>query len=83
MAPPSLSYTFGPGPLTPAVRALVAANVIGFVLTLAFPSLTIYLGLIPALVLERGWIWQPVTYMFQHGGMFHLLFNMLALWMFG
>ncbi|MCX6550373.1 MAG: rhomboid family intramembrane serine protease, partial [Acidobacteria bacterium] len=35
------------------------------------------------LVLERGWIWQPVTYMFQHGGMFHLLFNMLALWMFG
>ena len=28
-------------------------------------------------------IWQPVTYMFLHGGLTHLLFNMFALWMFG
>ena len=28
-------------------------------------------------------IWQPVTYMFMHGGIMHLLFNMFALWMFG
>lgn len=27
--------------------------------------------------------WQLVTHMFMHGGVFHLLFNMLALWMFG
>ena len=27
--------------------------------------------------------WQPVTYLFLHGDVFHLLFNMLALWMFG
>lgn len=27
--------------------------------------------------------WQLVTYMFLHGGFFHLLLNMLALWMFG
>ncbi len=27
--------------------------------------------------------WQLVTYMFMHGGLMHLLFNMLALWMFG
>jgi len=26
---------------------------------------------------------QIVTHMFMHGGFFHLLFNMLALWMFG
>jgi membrane associated rhomboid family serine protease len=38
---------------------------------------------VPALVVERWWVWQPVTYMFLHGGLFHLLFNMLALWMFG
>ena len=28
-------------------------------------------------------VWQLVTYMFMHGSMMHLLFNMLALWMFG
>lgn len=28
-------------------------------------------------------IWQPVTYMFLHGGLSHLFFNMFALWMFG
>lgn len=28
-------------------------------------------------------IWQPVTYMFLHGGFGHLFFNMFALWIFG
>ena len=27
--------------------------------------------------------WQLVTYAFLHGGVFHLFFNMLGLWMFG
>ena len=27
--------------------------------------------------------WQVVTYAFLHGGVFHLFFNMLGLWMFG
>jgi membrane associated rhomboid family serine protease len=40
-------------------------------------------GLIPAKVLEDFWFWQLVTYMFLHGGIFHWLFNMLVLWMFG
>ena len=28
-------------------------------------------------------IWQPITYMFMHGGFTHILFNMFALVMFG
>ena len=40
------------------------------------------LGLVPFLV-THGAIWQLVTYSFVHAGLFHLLFNMLALWMFG
>jgi membrane associated rhomboid family serine protease len=42
------------------------------------------LMLVPAQVV-RGALWQPVTYLFLHslGGPGHLLFNMLALWMFG
>jgi membrane associated rhomboid family serine protease len=69
--------------LTPAVKVLVMANVAGYLAAVVAPSLTLSLGLIPAAVVERLWLWQPVTYMFQHGGLFHLLFNMLALWMFG
>jgi len=38
--------------------------------------------LVPAYVLN-GMLWQLVTYMFLHAGVWHLVFNMLALWMFG
>jgi membrane associated rhomboid family serine protease len=79
----SFSYSFGPGPLTPAIKAIVAANVALFLVGSMVPSLTLAFGLRPAAVLEGLQIWQPVTYMFLHGGIFHLLFNMLALWMFG
>ena len=41
------------------------------------------LGLQPRLVVHRFFIWQLVTYLFLHGGWFHIIFNMFALWMFG
>jgi len=69
--------------LTPAVRLLVILNTAAYLLVLVVPALSDWLGLVPTLVFERWWFWQPVTYMFLHGGLFHLLFNMLALWMFG
>ncbi len=40
-------------------------------------------GLVPAQVIHRYWVWQPVTYLFLHGGLFHWLFNMFIFWMFG
>jgi membrane associated rhomboid family serine protease len=78
-----IQYQFGPGPLTPAVKALLIANGALFLAQLVMPALTSYGGLTPAAVLESLWIWQPVTYMFLHAGLTHLVFNMLALWMFG
>ena len=45
--------------------------------------LAFHLGLVPAQVLNHFWLWQPVTYLFLHGGIFHWLFNMFILWMFG
>jgi len=41
------------------------------------------LELAPVAVVQHFAIWQLVTYLFLHGGITHLLFNMLALWMFG
>jgi len=67
------------------MKALIAANVALFILT-QLPSgrvLTVWLGLLPADFVAQLRIWQPATYMFLHADLFHLLFNMLALWMFG
>lgn len=41
------------------------------------------LGLVPALVHQKLWLWQFVTYIFMHGHPLHLLLNMLILWYFG
>jgi membrane associated rhomboid family serine protease len=79
----SFGYSFGPGPLTPAIKALVIANVAMFVATLIVPAITLRLGLRPADMVGQLYLWQPFTYMFLHSGIFHILFNMLALWMFG
>jgi membrane associated rhomboid family serine protease len=42
-----------------------------------------YFGLIPVLVWKKYYLWQLATYIFLHGGITHILFNLLALWMFG
>src|SRR5688500_5378968 len=79
----SFAYSFGPGPLTPAIKVIVAVNVAAFLLAIVVPAITLRQGLRPADVVGGFALWQPVTYMFLHGGIFHILFNMLALWMFG
>ena len=91
-SPYASSFSFGPGPLSTALKALIGANVVMFLAQSVFPVLTEVFGLHPAwvipalstLVAEHAfWVWQLATYMFLHGGVFHILFNMLALWMFG
>lgn len=46
-------------------------------------ALNLYLGLVPALVLHYGFVWQLITYSFLHANLSHILVNMLTLWMFG
>jgi membrane associated rhomboid family serine protease len=78
-----LSYAFGPGPPSPAIKLLIFVNIGAFLLSLIVPDIIIRLGVVPREVFERLAIWQVVTYMFLHGDVFHILFNMLLLWMFG
>ncbi len=78
-----VAYAFGPGPLTRGIKALIWTNIAMFLVTFVVPGVVPYLGLMPAAVLERLFVWQPVTYMFLHGGVMHILINMLMLWMFG
>ena len=72
------------------VRRLVLACAGVFVLQTILDNFARNLGqaffafaaLTPQYVLH-GWIWQLVTYSFLHGGLGHLFFNMLTLWMVG
>lgn len=41
------------------------------------------MALTPRAVIELFMVWQLATYMFLHGGFSHIIWNMLALWMFG
>ena len=68
-------------PLTPWVKRLLIANVAVHVMAMATPLLHFYGALIPAAVGTRPW--TPITYMFLHAGLTHILFNMLGLFFFG
>jgi membrane associated rhomboid family serine protease len=81
--PSTIHYSFGPGPWSPAIKWIIIANVAMFLASYVYPPIILLLGLTPQEVIERQWIWQPVTYMFLHGGPIHILFNMLGIWMFG
>jgi membrane associated rhomboid family serine protease len=75
--------SLGPGKLTPAVKAIMIANVAVFVLTWFAPALVRQLGLRPADLFEQFAVWQLATYMFVHANVSHIFFNMLTLWFVG
>lgn len=67
------------------VSKIVIANIAVFILEILLNNTNFiyYLGLSPRLVVTRGFVWQLMTYMFLHGGFWHLAFNMFIIWMFG
>lgn len=73
---------FGPPVTPPVIKQILIANAIVFVAQFAQlvpPSLAAS----PAEFWTRGFLWQPFTYMWLHGGLGHVAMNMFALWMFG
>ncbi len=67
--------------MTPWVLQLLLLNGVAFVATAVVPGLFTSLMLVPALLAARPW--TLLTYMFLHGDLLHLLFNMIALFFFG
>jgi membrane associated rhomboid family serine protease len=76
-------FSFGYG-LTPMIKNLMIVMGAVFLLQMVVSyRISFYLGLVPILVWKKYFLWQLATYIFLHGGITHLLFNLLALWMFG
>lgn len=78
--------------ITPTVKKLIIINLAIWMLAVVIlqgfilkaPLVTNIFGFTPNRVFTEFWVWQPFTYMFLHSNeIFHVLFNMLALWMFG
>ena len=49
----------------------------------SYDFLVTYFGLIPGLVVAKGFVWQIFTYMFLHGNSMHIFFNMYGVFLFG
>jgi membrane associated rhomboid family serine protease len=82
--PGQLSYK--PSLFTDAIKTLISVNFAIFILQSISSSEIIFFsnfGLVPKLVWSQLKIWQPFTYMFFHGDIWHVLINMFVLWMFG
>lgn len=80
---------FGPGYITPVIKNLVVINGALFLLQSVLSRFFAFGDALPAifgvspLLIKKLCLWQPFTYMFLHGDMWHVIFNMLYLWMFG
>ena len=91
--PPGSGMRIGMPPLTPYLKTLmiVCGAVWLLQVVLSFAKFNIaglafeqIFGVVPVLVI-KGLVWQPLTYMFLHSPVdpFHILLNLLFIWMFG
>ncbi len=75
------------GPITPIVKKLMIINGSIFLfqqfMSIFLPgAIENMFGLHHSGVIHEFKLWQPFTYMFLHGSWLHIIFNLIALWMF-
>lgn len=78
-------YSYSGANFSGSIKILIIINIAVFILVnlfSKFPWFSLF-GLVPRYVFTRFMIWQPLTYLFLHSGLWHLVINMLMLWMFG
>lgn len=73
---------YGGTQVTEVVKNLLIINGLVYVLTFLYPEFIQKLGLY-YFTSDKFQPYQIITHMFTHGGLFHLFFNMFALYMFG
>lgn len=77
-------FSWKPKIFTEVIKILIGINVGLFALRILIVN---YFDIVTILGLSSQsiWplVWQPVTYMFVHGGFWHVAINMFVLWMFG
>jgi membrane associated rhomboid family serine protease len=66
-----------------ATFIIIGINILVFLIQNIAPKTSAYLVLSPTYVTQYHWYWQFFTYMFAHGSISHILFNMLGLFFFG
>ncbi len=66
-----------------AATWLIGITVCSFLIQLTMPTFLGALILRPQALAQEHAVWQLVTYLFLHADMWHLLFNMLMLFLFG
>jgi len=76
---------FGPRALSPFIKWIIIVNVFLLIVRYIFPQTIYIFGLTPQRFFSEfpNLLYQPFTYMFFHGGIAHIFFNMFVLWMFG
>ena len=65
------------------VYALIAVNVLAYIFTMAQQQFAIDVLWLSGDHFRGGMFWQPLTAMFMHGGLSHIIFNMWGLYIFG
>ena len=79
-------FSYKPTLFTDAIKTLITVNFIIFLLQTISKSDQLFFtvfGLVPKMVWSDFMLWQPFTYIFFHGDIWHVLINMFVLWMFG
>ncbi len=77
------SSAFKPRGTTKYVRMIIIACCVGFVLQLLADQLLTNVFALSLAGISKLYIWQPLTYIFLHGGAWHLLINMLIFYFVG
>ena len=78
-----MRQTFDPPGELPALKWILLAVGATFVLQNILGDWFAHLLVLSGSQLRAGYFWTPLSYSLLHGGLLHVLFNLLMLWIFG